>query len=392
MGLALLVAAAACSSSDDGNSAADEPTTSAETTTTAAASTFGEVSETYSDPASWLCRPDVNDDACDVDLDATLVHADGSTEPEPFTPAEDPPIDCFYVYPTISTDEGENSDLIPGDAERGIAINQAARFGEACKVYAPMYRQVPLGALFSRMDASTGGDSETTTTAPETADSPWNIAYGDVREAFKEYLAEDNDGRPFVLIGHSQGAGMLSRLVGEEIDDNDTLRPMMLSLMSIGGAVADSGDSAYDNIEACTSPTDTSCVISYSSFYAGEPPPQDSLFGHLREDSDGRAICTNPGDPSNPGAVPLQSYFQAAHTEGAPTVDTPFIHYDGLVTGECTADANFDWLTITDTSEGQPGWPADLGGRITPQWGAHLSDMNFALGDLINLVRSQSGS
>ena len=38
-------------------------------------------------------------------------------------------------------------------------------------------------------------------------------AYQDVRSAFFDYLAHDNDGRGIVFIGHSQGAGVLRRLL-----------------------------------------------------------------------------------------------------------------------------------------------------------------------------------
>jgi pimeloyl-ACP methyl ester carboxylesterase len=338
----------------------------------------------------------MTDDACDVDLDATLVHIDGSTEPEPFVPAVDAPVDCFYVYPTISTDEGQNSDLVPGESERGVAAGQAARFGEVCNVYAPMYRQIPLGALMDRLsgaeddgaaDESSSGDEET---GSPLGGTPGEIAYGDVREAFMHYLSEDNDGRPFVLIGHSQGAGHLAALVAQEIDGNEAIRSQLSSAMLIGGAVAASGDGAYENVAACDSPTDTGCVISYATFYEGEPPPPDSLFGRVRGVDDSRAICTNPADPAAEGAAALQSYFKAEHAEGAPVVDTPYIHYDGLVTGRCTSDDAFDWLEISRNTSADPGLPDDLGGRITPQWGAHLADVDFAIGDLINLVRSQN--
>lgn len=388
---AITLLAAACSSGDgDGaqSSAPDDSTEAAtETTAPSEPAAKGATSTVYSDDTNWLCLPDVEGDACDLDLDATTVFPDGTTEPDPFTRAVDAPVDCFYVYPTISTDPGANSDRSADPAEVGIAANQAARFGEVCNVYAPMYRQIPLGALFNNLSAQS---STSTTSAPE-GGSPRDIAYGDVAEAFMHYLAEYNDGRPFVLIGHSQGAGHLGRLIAEEIDRDETLRSQMLSAMLLGGAIADSGEDAYENVPACESPTDTGCVISYASFYAGEPPPADSLFGHLRGASDGRAICTNPVDPSTPGPSPLQSYFQAGHTEGAPQVDTPFIHYDGVLTGTCTADDSFDWLEIAVAPDTAPSVPQDFGGRITPQWGAHLSDMNFAQGDLIELVRTQSG-
>lgn len=54
----------------------------------------------YDDPAHWVCRPDITDDICDGDLDATVIEADGTLTPKPFERAEDPTFDCFYVYPT----------------------------------------------------------------------------------------------------------------------------------------------------------------------------------------------------------------------------------------------------------------------------------------------------
>lgn len=394
LALASLVGLACSSgSSDDSTDTSEtsgtEPDGAAEPSDSQPEEPQGESSSTYADDSTWLCRPDIPGDACDLDLDATIVRPDGSTEPDPWEAAADPAVDCFYVYPTISTDEGQNSDLMADPAEIGIAANQAARFGEVCDVYAPMYRQIPLGALFDNLSGRSAGDT-TTTASP--GESPRDIAYGDVRESFMHYLAEYNDGRPYVLIGHSQGAGHLGRLISEEIDGDEVLRSQLLSAMLIGGAVAASGEDAYEEVGQCTSTTDTGCVVSYASFYAGEPPPEDSLFGHLRSAEEGRAICTNPVDPATPGPAPMQSYFRAGHTNGAPEVATPFIRYDGVLTGECRSDDSFDWLEVAVAEGVVPSVPQDFGGRITPQWGAHLSDVNFAQGDLIELVRTQAST
>ena len=81
-------------------------------------------------------------------MDATQVNADGSTKVIPWTPAKNAPVDCFYVYPTISADPGSNSDLNPSPEQEGYAArNQVARLGEQCRVFAPVYRQVTLAGL-----------------------------------------------------------------------------------------------------------------------------------------------------------------------------------------------------------------------------------------------------
>ena len=154
----------------------------------------GHTSAIYADDANWLCKPGIADDVCSRDLDATAVAADGSTEVIEHEAAADPPVDCFYVYPTTSRDPGPNSDLVPAEGEEIFtAYNQVARLTSTCRVYAPVYRQVTLSQI-----AGGGGGVSGDARA---------VAYGDVVDAFKHYVANESDGRGFVLLGHSQGAG-----------------------------------------------------------------------------------------------------------------------------------------------------------------------------------------
>ena len=101
-------------------------------------------------------------------------------------------IDCFYVYPTVSTDPTPNSDMNADPAELNVVRTQFARFGSKCRPYAPMYRQITLAGL--RRSLATG------------AAAPWGAGphYSDVRDAWNYYLQHDNKGRDVVLVGHSQ--------------------------------------------------------------------------------------------------------------------------------------------------------------------------------------------
>src|ERR671913_260737 len=65
----------------------------------------------YSKPENWLCRPGRAGDACAIDLTTTVVAADGKISRETFTANPNAPIDCFYVYPTVSADQSTNSDM-----------------------------------------------------------------------------------------------------------------------------------------------------------------------------------------------------------------------------------------------------------------------------------------
>src|SRR5262245_26960357 len=73
----------------------------------------------YSRGESWLCRPD-RLGACDVDLSTTIIAENGALTRETWKPDADAPVDCFYVYPTVSTDPTPNSDMTADPAELNV--------------------------------------------------------------------------------------------------------------------------------------------------------------------------------------------------------------------------------------------------------------------------------
>jgi hypothetical protein len=135
--IALALILAACSGGGGDDEAGDDRDEPAPTTTTTEpvalpADYEGYTSAVYGDDASWLCSPDLRDDACAQDLDATAVEPDGSLDVATHEAAEDPGIDCFYVYPTVSRDPGTNSDMVVGPEETNVVYNQAARLTSTC--------------------------------------------------------------------------------------------------------------------------------------------------------------------------------------------------------------------------------------------------------------------
>lgn len=345
----------------------------------------------YSDTANWLCLPG-REDHCAANLDATVIAPDGSTNVERFQRAEAPAADCFYVYPTVSLDPTTNSDLVAGPEEERVVASQFARFGAACRTYAPMYRQITLTALREAMAGQ-----------PPRFDGA--LAYGDVRAAFRHYLAEHNQGRPFVLIGHSQGARMLQQLVEDEVEAGPA-RERLLSAMLIGFNHPVPAEGPADGLPLCRSPGQTGCIVSYVSFRDNAPPPANARFGRA-EDPALRIACTNPADLSRGGPAVLDAYLGTAGAglgarppvpwvEGGPPIDTPFVKVPGLLTGRCVADETGSYLAVTVNAD-----PADprtdeivgdvaIGNTILGDWGLHLIDVSIAQGDLIGLVRSQT--
>src|SRR5579871_4784587 len=107
-----------------------------------AATTTATARSTASAKTVWLCFPGRPSDPCAGNLATTVVRADGSTTVEHPTPAASPPIDCFYVYPTVSSEDRGNADLRIQLPELVVAQAQAEQFSRVCRVYAPMYRQI----------------------------------------------------------------------------------------------------------------------------------------------------------------------------------------------------------------------------------------------------------
>ncbi len=414
IGLAGALVLAGCSS--DGPNDAGGPTTTAAVTdsdaTTTTVGADGDVasgpleayadyeSVNYDDPTHWVCRPDL-EDPCDGNLDTTVIQADGSTSVEPFEADPDAPIDCFYVYPTISRDETPYSDWEASAEEEGfVTVQQAARLGSECRVFAPVYRQGTLSALTSRLNGEDGNGEQ------EVGDP-----YADVLDAFRTYMAQDNSGRGYVLIGHSQGSALLTRLLAEEVDPNEEVRSLLVSAYLAGSSVSVpdgelvGGD--FQNIPLCQTDDEVGCAVTWASFRSTAPPPAGSFFGRPRE-GEGVAGCVNPASIAG-GNVELHGYFPADRTSSilaslgaggdrgswvdgvsAPP-DTPFVSLPGLLTGACVETDQFNYLSVEVHPDPGPRHD-DISGDLTPEWGLHLVDVNLVMGDIVDRVRQQSES
>lgn len=349
----------------------------------------------YSDGKTWLCRPG-RQDACTVDLTTTVVAADGKLAVEKFTPNPKAAIDCFYVYPTVSTDQTPNSDMNAGPEELSVIRAQFARFGSECRVFAPLYRQVTLTALRAGIAGR-----------PMTVDRA--LGYNDVLDAWKYYLEHDNQGRGVVLIGHSQGSGVLTQLIRNEIDGKP-VQERLISALLLGTSLPvpkgkDAGG-AFKQIPVCRSASQTGCVIAYASFRSSVPPPANSRFGRVREEGMS-AVCANPASLGGGGGA-LHAYLSSAGrglgssaeprpwVTPAQPISTPFVSVPGLLTAECVSNEKGSYLAVT--VHGDPADPRTddiVGdvmreGQVQADWGLHLIDVHLAMGNLIDIVRQQS--
>ena len=396
LALPVILTVAACGGAAGPSNVPPTPTATLTATPTATlAAVASATTATPSIPADtvWLCRPGLTNNPCAGDLVATAIEADGSTSLEPAVPATDPPIDCFYVYPTVSRQTGTNATLKIDPEERAVAVAQAARFSQVCNVYAPMYPQLTAAAIATPESISFAAAV---------------IAYQGVRSAFLDYMANNNHGRGIVFIGHSQGAFMLTALLKAEVDPKPETRRLLVSALLLGGNVTVpigqtvGGD--FANIPACGSTTQIGCVVAYSSF--DSTPPPDAVFGRVNSvlnpfgrDTSGslQVLCVNPAAPGGGSAVltpylPTQgisALLGANAPTPPPSAKTPYVTYPGEFSAHCQTSGGATWLQVdrtTSPTDHRPGVSSVGGAR----WGLHVVDVNIALGNLVDLVRSEA--
>lgn len=346
--------------------------------------------------ANWLCRPD-RDDACAQDMATTVIAPDGELAHLAFVPAANPGIDCFYVYPTVSLDPTPNSDLAAGPEEEAAAASQFARFASVCRPFAPVYRQVTLSALRNLLQGGSGPKPDR------------ELAYRDVRAAWRHYLATDNAGRGVILIGHSQGSGVLKRLIAEEIEGKPAAGRLISAYLIGMNVLVPAGSTVggdFRSTPLCESADQTGCVVSFVSFRETSPPPDGARFG--RANRTGMAVaCTNPAVPGSSDRAPLDAYLSNRRRgiagdpapipwAGDKPVTTPFVQVPGLLSGQCVDRDGAQYLAVRTNADPADARTDDVGGdliaagRIVPEWGLHLIDVNLAIGDLIDLAERQA--
>jgi hypothetical protein len=342
----------------------------------------------------WLCFPGHRPDPCTPGLSTTVytptLKKIRAAHPRP---VKNPRIDCFYVYPTVSGQPTGNANLHIDPVERSIALYQAARYSQYCRVYAPMYRQETLAGI--------GQGSPTTKPNPA-------IALADVRSAFATYLRRYNHGRGFVLLGHSQGSFVLRQLIARDIDKKPAVRRRLVSAILLGGNVlvrrgkGVGGD--FKHIPACRSARQLHCVIAFSTF--DQPVPTPSLFGRpnpvlgVPPPKDTVVLCTNPAALSGSRGLldpigPSRPFYNGSIlSAGISLLGLTFPHpptvwwaSPGSYRASCSSANNAHVLQIRAVGGAQTPKASP-----TPEWGLHLLDASVALGNLIQIVNREGAA
>jgi hypothetical protein len=390
--------AAAGETGSSGSGASEDASTTGSSGSTTGSTTGGESTGDapmgYDDPALWLCHPDKppGEDQCLAnDLTATELLPDGTTRTVTHEAADDPAYDCFYVYPTVDLRlaPGQTEDFVDISQELDPLLSQAARLTSHCRMFAPLYHQVTIGTFQSGQ-----------------LDDLLDAAYQDVLAAFESYLANHAGDRDLVIMGHSQGTFMTTRLVQEVIEPDPDLRARLIVALLIGGSVSvphgETVGGTFDTIPLCTSADEVGCTIAYRTYAADHPP----AAGNQVPDIAGNDIaCTNPAElgrgPTRFAGVflPTQVHQEIAFGGfdfGMP-IDTPFVLYRDYFAGECLVDGDglsFLGITIDAAAQDMRANPIDFADPLfSPTFlGLHVLDYNFAMQNLVDLVAAKAAA
>jgi hypothetical protein len=197
----------------------------------------------YATTAAWAVLPD---------------HPGAATSVPPGSDAADAettaPVDVFFIHPTTFfgranwnarfDEDGETLDRL----DNGVVRYQTSAFNGCCRIYAPRYRQATLYAFLGKGASENGA---------------LDLAYQDVLRAFDTYIAKYNDGRPFILAGHSQGSLHGMRLLQEHIAGTPLVHRMVAAYL-VGYAIP-LDLRVPDGTGPCRGPTDLGCYLSWNS-------------------------------------------------------------------------------------------------------------------------------
>ncbi len=173
----------------------------------------------------------------------------------------DSSVDIFFLYPTSLTDPDDkrwNADIndasLNAKTDYSSILYQASAFNEY-RLFSPRYRQAHFRSYFSTDTAA--------------ALAAFELAYQDIRNAFKYYLDHYNNGKPIVIASHSQGTTHALRLL-KEFFDQTALREKLVAAYLVGMYIP---ENYFSNLSICKDPSQTNCFCGWRTYRVNYVPP-----------------------------------------------------------------------------------------------------------------------
>ena len=199
----------------------------------------------YSNPKFWAVKPDKYPDA--------LKKIIGENKNKN--------CDVFFIYPTAFLDRKDlrwNADpsdkLLNESIVKGSIKYQASAFARAGNIYVPFYRQSHYKVFVSPYNKYYKNSIE--------------IAYSDVREAFKYYLENFNNGKPIIIASHSQGSILSAMLLKEFFDDKQLQKKLVVAYLP-GAKIL---ENYFIKLKKSNKSEQIGCYVSWNTYKKGSYP------------------------------------------------------------------------------------------------------------------------
>lgn len=244
--------------------------------------------------------------------------------------------DVFFVYPTIFGGTGVmNMDLDNMDLRQRVLHvipKQAGVFKEDCNIFTPYYRQMAMDGLSMSEEINT---------------QYLSIGYHDLENAFEYYLKHLNQGRPFILAGHSQGSLMLIKLMKDKFMQTELMEKMVAAYI-IGYSITDDDLVQCPWFKISTAADDIGCIISYNTQSVSAKGSPVLLAN---------AHAVNPLNWTNTTTyAPKESNLGAVFFKDNGSVDTTIMHFtDAYINQEGALIAGSADSSIYSSSSFPPG-------------------------------------
>lgn len=183
------------------------------------------------------------------------------------------PADVFYVVPTCIWDwvtaSGDTCHYMnPLDPSQRKAVDRSeylgyALFSKSCRFYAPYYRQITMESWMQETDE---------------VERRYQVAHQDIISAFRYYMDNLNQGRPFILAGHSQGAKAVIELLKHTLTADEHER--LVAAYAFGFTVSQEELDRYPYLRPASDSIDTQALICYNS--VSRPEAASPLFANNR--------------------------------------------------------------------------------------------------------------
>ena len=170
-------------------------------------------------------------------------------------------VDTFFIYPTeyMGFNEGDpdyaaldNSEMING--AKACYVLQASAYEDSTNVFMPYYRQAALRYAGEIRKKTGNGDAIFS-----------GIPYSDITSALDYYFEHYNNGRPFIIAGHSQGSGIALFVLKKYFKEHPDYYKRMIAAYAIGYSITKDDLKKYPHLKFAAGETDTGVIISWNT-------------------------------------------------------------------------------------------------------------------------------